>query len=132
MGQYISNVTRAAEVCSEYLCQSNGRCVRRDPRASHFLHLSHTSYRISSNRDGTFNVTGKHSQKELQLLNKRFQCHCYEGYEGEHCDSIEPTERTEDEMQADRHEEGFESSAECLGNTNLLIVLLLLFTFSCL
>lgn len=116
LGQYITNVTRAAEVCSEYLCQSNGRCVRRDPRALHFLHLSRTSYRILSNRNGTFTVTGCHSQHELQQLAGRFHCHCYEGYEGERCDSTESTP---------------ESSAEPAGNALVLVVLLVLFTFGC-
>uniref|UniRef100_A0A673HQN1 Hyaluronidase n=1 Tax=Sinocyclocheilus rhinocerous TaxID=307959 RepID=A0A673HQN1_9TELE len=82
LGQYITNVTRAAEICSDLLCQSNGRCVRRDPQAPHYLHLSRGSYRILSNRNGTFT----------------FRCHCYQGYEGERCDSIEPEETEEDNM----------------------------------
>lgn len=136
MGQYITNVTRAAEVCSEYLCQSNGRCLRRDPRAPHFLHLSRTSYRIHSNRNGTFTVTGWHSQCELQQLAERFQCHCYEGYEGEHCDSTEPThtadvEEKEKEVEEEGQDRGAESSAESVGNALVLVVLLVLFTFDC-
>lgn len=88
LGQYITNVTRAAEVCSEHLCQGNGRCVRRDPLAPHYLHLSTKSYRIRLSVDGGFTVTGWHSQHDLQLLTERFRCHCYEGHEGERCDSI--------------------------------------------
>lgn len=88
LGQYITNVTRAAEVCSDHLCQGNGRCVRRDPLAPHYLHLSARSHRIRLAADGSFSVTGWHSQHELQLLSQRFQCHCYEGHEGERCDSI--------------------------------------------
>uniref|UniRef100_A0A667YWM7 Hyaluronidase n=1 Tax=Myripristis murdjan TaxID=586833 RepID=A0A667YWM7_9TELE len=76
LGQYITNVTRAAEVCSDFLCQGNGRCVRRDPRARHYLHLSADN----------FTVSGWHSQHELQLLAERFRCHCYEGHAGEKCD----------------------------------------------
>ncbi|XP_033935735.1 hyaluronidase-4-like [Pseudochaenichthys georgianus] len=88
LGQYITNVTRAAEVCSDFLCQANGRCVRRNPLSRHYLHLSGTSYHIQPSNDGDFSVTGWHSQHELQLLTKRFRCHCYEGHEGERCDSI--------------------------------------------
>lgn len=95
LGQYITNVTRAAEVCSDFLCQSNGRCVRRDPRAPHYLHLSANSYHIEPSGDGEFAVTGWHSQRELQLLANRFRCHCYQGYGGERCDSLEPPEETE-------------------------------------
>lgn len=130
LGQYITNVTRAAEVCSEYLCQSNGRCVRRDPRAPHFLHLSRTSYRILSNRNGTFTVTGWHSQHELQQLAERFYCHCYEGYEGERCDSTEPTP-TEEEKEKEGNNQGADSSARSVGNALVLVVLLVLFTFGC-
>ncbi|XP_017569146.1 hyaluronidase-4 [Pygocentrus nattereri] len=131
LGRYITNVTRAAEVCSEFLCQSNGRCVRRDPRAAHYLHLSRTSYRILTNRNSTFTVTGWHSQHELQLLAKRFRCHCYQGYEGERCDSTEPTQEKEDEEKdKEGQEEGAESSAVCVGNAPSLVVLLVLFTFS--
>uniref|UniRef100_A0A3Q0SUB9 Hyaluronidase n=1 Tax=Amphilophus citrinellus TaxID=61819 RepID=A0A3Q0SUB9_AMPCI len=88
LGQYITNVTRAAEICSDFLCQSNGRCIRRDTHARHYLHLSADSYRIIPSGDGDFTVTGWHSQHELQLLLERFRCHCYEGHEGENCDSI--------------------------------------------
>lgn len=136
LGQYITNVTRAAEVCSEYLCQSNGRCVRKDPRAPHFLHLSRTSYRILSNRNGTFAVTGWHSQHELQQLAERFYCHCYEGYEGERCDSTESTdtadfEEKKKEVEEEEEDRGAESSAESVGNALVLVVLLVLFTFGC-
>uniref|UniRef100_A0A673NHJ3 Hyaluronidase n=1 Tax=Sinocyclocheilus rhinocerous TaxID=307959 RepID=A0A673NHJ3_9TELE len=74
LGQYITNVTQAAEICSDLLCQTNGRCVRRDPQAPHYLHLSRGNYRIL------------------------FRCHCYQGYEGERCDSIKPEETEEDNM----------------------------------
>uniref|UniRef100_A0A3Q3JLP4 Hyaluronidase n=1 Tax=Monopterus albus TaxID=43700 RepID=A0A3Q3JLP4_MONAL len=54
LGQYIINVTRAAEVCSDFLCQGNGRCVRRDPHAPHYLHLSADSYHIQASGDEDF------------------------------------------------------------------------------
>lgn len=88
LGQYITNVTRAAEVCSDFLCQGNGRCVRRDPRAPHYLHLSSDSYQIQASGDGSFAVSGWPSQHQLQLLMQRFRCHCYEGHVGGSCHSI--------------------------------------------
>lgn len=88
LGRYITNVTRAAEFCSDFLCQGNGRCVRRDPRAHHYLHLSGRSHRIRLSDDGAFAVSGGPSQQELRLLPRRFRCHCYEGHEGERCDSV--------------------------------------------
>ncbi|XP_067091514.1 hyaluronidase-4 [Osmerus mordax] len=103
LGQYITNVTRAAELCSNFLCQSNGRCIRRDPRAPHYLHLSADSYHIQPSGDGDFLVTGWHSQHELQLLAERFRCHCYEGHSGERCDSL--NEVVVEEGGADQEEE---------------------------
>nr|XP_023647903.1 hyaluronidase-4-like [Paramormyrops kingsleyae] len=88
LGQYIMNVTRAAEICSDFLCQGGGRCVRRDPHASHYLHLSSESYRIDPTGDGRFAVVGWHTDQELQQLLERFRCHCYQGYGGDHCDSL--------------------------------------------
>uniref|UniRef100_A0A673HQ29 Hyaluronidase n=1 Tax=Sinocyclocheilus rhinocerous TaxID=307959 RepID=A0A673HQ29_9TELE len=139
LGQYITNVTRAAEICSDLLCQSNGRCVRRDPQAPHYLHLSRGSYRILSNRNGTFTVTGQPSKNEWQMLADKFRCHCYQGYEGERCDSIEPEETEEDNMIKEDVEEGkkkpevdkdIQDSAVPLQNALILTVLLLLLNFS--
>ncbi|XP_028441460.1 hyaluronidase-4 isoform X2 [Perca flavescens] len=148
LGQYITNVTRAAEVCSDHLCQSNGRCVRRDPLAHHYLHLSADSYRIRASSDGDFAVTGWHSQHELQLLTERFRCHCYEGHEGERCDSInlvkedDGPRRDEDEDEQERlrtaweDEQGGrkgpegESEAPLNGSSLHLMLLMLLLNLS--
>ncbi|XP_067349187.1 hyaluronidase-4 isoform X2 [Channa argus] len=105
LGQYIMNVTRAAEVCSDFLCQGNGRCIRRDPRTSHYLHLSADSYQIRPSGEGGFAVTGWHSQHELQLLTERFRCHCYEGHEGESCDSINKVKEDDVARREDEEEE---------------------------
>ncbi|XP_053283881.1 hyaluronidase-4 [Pleuronectes platessa] len=142
LGKYIMNVTRAAEVCSDFLCQSNGRCVRRDPRARHYLHLSAKSYKISSSSNVEFAVTGWHSQHDLQLLTDRFRCHCYEGHEGETCESINKVkeddgpwrEGEEDEQERRRTEWEFEQdeqreigeSAAPPGGFSLHVMLLLL------
>uniref|UniRef100_A0A3Q3X1Z8 Hyaluronidase n=1 Tax=Mola mola TaxID=94237 RepID=A0A3Q3X1Z8_MOLML len=37
---YIANATAAAMLCSQVLCQSNGRCLRKDSDSSHYLHLN--------------------------------------------------------------------------------------------
>lgn len=105
LGRYITNVTKAAEVCSDFLCQGNGRCVRRDPLARHYLHLSAKSYRIWRSDNGDFAVTGWHSQHELQLLTERFRCHCYEGHEGERCDSINKVREDDSPWRGEEEEE---------------------------
>lgn len=148
LGQYITNVTRAAEVCSDFLCQGNGRCVRRDPLARHYLHLSTDSYRIRPSGDEDFAVTGWHSQHELQLLAERFRCHCYEGHEGERCDSInkvreddgpwgggeeedqQERRRTEWEDEQGERWEGGQSEAPLTGCSFHLMLLMLLLNAS--
>ncbi|XP_035812929.1 hyaluronidase-4 isoform X2 [Amphiprion ocellaris] len=126
LGQYITNVTRAAEVCSDFLCQGNGRCVRRDPRAPHYLHLSADTYHIHPSGEGDFTVTGWHSQHELQLLTERFRCHCYEGHEGESCDSINkvrederPWKEEKDEQERKRTAWEDEQGEMCEGTENV-------------
>ncbi|XP_055788921.1 hyaluronidase-4-like [Salvelinus fontinalis] len=134
LGQYITNVTRAAEVCSGFLCQSNGRCVRRDLHAPYYLHLSGDSYHIQPSGDGDFEVMGRHSLHELQLLAKRFHCHCYEGHAGEKCDSLNKVVAEEVEEEGgeaeDGEEEQRESAAPQTGNSFSSVVLLLLLNFS--
>ncbi|XP_061578207.1 hyaluronidase-4 [Cololabis saira] len=111
LGHYITNVTRAAEVCSDFLCQGNGRCVRRDPLAHHYLHLSADSYQIHPSGDGDFSITGWHSQHEQELLSERFRCHCYEGHEGDSCDSINKV-REDDEPWREEEEDEEEEEQE--------------------
>lgn len=118
-GEYITNVTQAAEVCSDFLCQGNGRCVRRDPHAHHYLHLSADSYQIHPSGDGDFTVNGWPSQLDLQLLTERFCCHCYEGHEGDSCDSLnkvkeddEPQRKKEKDEQEKRRAEWEDEQAE--------------------
>ncbi|XP_056455024.1 hyaluronidase-4 [Gadus chalcogrammus] len=88
LGRYIANVTHAAQVCSDFLCQSNGRCVRRDPLARHYLHLSPLSYALHPAAGGGFVAAGSPSSHDQALLAKRFRCHCYQGNAGARCDSL--------------------------------------------
>ncbi|XP_021047500.1 hyaluronidase-4 [Mus pahari] len=84
-GSYITNVTRAAEVCSRHLCRNNGRCVRKTWKAAHYLHLNPASYHIEASEDGEFIVRGRASDTDLAMMAENFICHCYEGYEGANC-----------------------------------------------
>lgn len=86
-------------------------------------------------------MTGQQSKNERQMLADKFRCHCYQGYEGERCDSIEPEETEEDNMIKEDVEEeegkkkpeddkGIQDSAVPLQNTFILTVLLLFLNFS--
>ncbi|KAM6202270.1 hyaluronidase-4-like [Rhynchocyon petersi] len=85
LGRYLVNVSRAAEVCSQRLCRSNGRCVRRRWDAPHYLHLNPTSFHVEASEDGDLTVTGSASETDLRALAERFSCHCYQGYGGADC-----------------------------------------------
>ncbi|KAJ7997680.1 hypothetical protein DPEC_G00214650 [Dallia pectoralis] len=130
LGQYITNVTRAAEVCSDFLCQSNGRCVRRNLHAPHYLHLSGDTYKIKPSGDGSFVVSGRPSESELELLVKRFRCHCYEGHAGTNCDRLNKVEPETEEGDVEREEEDrCASAAESTRNNLRLVVVLPLLNF---
>ncbi|KAF3819314.1 hypothetical protein GH733_013464 [Mirounga leonina] len=85
LGSYIVNVTRAAEVCSLHLCRRNGRCIRKVWKAPDYLHLNPASYHIEASADGEFIVKGKASDTDLEAMEEKFSCHCYQGYEGADC-----------------------------------------------
>ncbi|XP_029103328.1 hyaluronidase-4-like [Scleropages formosus] len=103
LGHYVTNVTRAAELCSHHLCRSNGRCARREPRAPHYLHLSADAHRIEALGGGTFSVIGRHSRRELRLLAERFRCRCYQGYGGDRCDGLETPKQKENSAPGSRN-----------------------------
>ncbi|XP_043944699.1 hyaluronidase-4-like isoform X2 [Protopterus annectens] len=85
LGHYITNVTKATEVCSHNICHSNGRCVRRNSQEPDYLHLNPESFTISRSRGDDFIVTGEPSQTDLELMATKFVCHCYQGYNGQNC-----------------------------------------------
>ncbi|KAJ3596275.1 hypothetical protein NHX12_002684 [Muraenolepis orangiensis] len=98
LGRYIANVTHAAEVCSDFLCHNNGRCVRREPLGLHFLHLSPRSFSLLPAPQGGFTAVGRASSRDLALLSKRFHCHCYRGYMGAHCEEGQEEQEEQEEV----------------------------------
>ncbi|XP_077373897.1 hyaluronidase-4-like [Festucalex cinctus] len=148
LGQYITNVTRAAESCSHFLCQNNGRCVRRNPGARHYLHLRAASYKIRPAAEGDgggFAVSGQHSPADLRQLREHFRCHCYEGYQGERCDNANEVREDDDggggedekerrrteweDEQRMQAEEGRSRASPALSRAGLLTLAILLLNF---
>lgn len=91
-------------------------------------------------------MSGWPSPHDLQLLTDRFRCHCYEGHEGESCDSInkvkeddtgwreeeedeQERKRTEWEDEQDEHWEGQDSAAlvNVCSRTQMVLMILLYF-----
>ncbi|CAL9704768.1 unnamed protein product [Knipowitschia caucasica] len=84
LGSYLLNVSTAAEVCSESLCKSRGRCLRKRPDQDVYLHLDSSSHSIIS-LSGQLKVRGAVGKAELTHFRTHFHCQCYTGYTGEGC-----------------------------------------------
>lgn len=85
---YIVNVSWATQYCSWTQCHGHGRCVRRNPSASTFLHLSPSSFRLVPGRtpsEPQLRPEGELSEDDLSYLQMHFRCHCYLGWGGEQC-----------------------------------------------
>lgn len=84
LGRYLLNVSSSAEQCSDMLCHSHGRCLRRQPDTDTYLHLNPSSHSITL-QDRRWKVIGKAGRTELADFRTHFQCQCYSGYRGEGC-----------------------------------------------
>ncbi|KAK2862072.1 hypothetical protein Q5P01_001605 [Channa striata] len=78
LGRYLLNVSTAAEQCSQELCKSHGRCLRKEQDSDVYLHLSPSTHSIIS-QEGQLKVTRLPS-KTQSFFPKHFQCQCYSGY----------------------------------------------------
>ncbi|XP_075994502.1 hyaluronidase PH-20-like [Genypterus blacodes] len=75
---YITNVTAAATLCSNVLCQGNGRCVRKRYDSAHYLHLNPAHFRILR-ADRKYLAVGLPSHADLDLWADGFTCQCFAG-----------------------------------------------------
>lgn len=78
LNSYIANVTAAAMLCSEVLCQGNGRCVRKNYDSTHYLHLNSAHFNIQQ-LDGQYVANGRPARADLDAWAENFTCHCYAG-----------------------------------------------------
>uniref|UniRef100_A0A8D0DD85 Hyaluronidase n=1 Tax=Sander lucioperca TaxID=283035 RepID=A0A8D0DD85_SANLU len=75
---YIANVTAAAMLCSEVLCQKKGRCVRKNYNSTHYLHLNPAHFSIIRS-DRKYVAIGLPSNADLDAWGENFTCQCYAG-----------------------------------------------------
>uniref|UniRef100_A0ACB8EIM9 Uncharacterized protein n=1 Tax=Sphaerodactylus townsendi TaxID=933632 RepID=A0ACB8EIM9_9SAUR len=90
LGPYIVNVTTATKLCSQFLCNNRGRCIRRRMDSDTYLHLNPHSFQIRANTDGNqtrLSVMGGLSHQQKNKMRQEFTCHCYQGWKGESCHS---------------------------------------------
>ncbi|TKS90890.1 Hyaluronidase PH-20 [Collichthys lucidus] len=78
LNPYITNVTVAARLCSTFLCQGNGRCVRKNYDTNHYLHLNPENFRILHVQN-RYLVLGRPTLADLKAFSRRFTCQCYKG-----------------------------------------------------
>nr|XP_057942937.1 hyaluronidase PH-20-like [Doryrhamphus excisus] len=78
LSPYVANVTAAAMLCSQALCQGRGRCIRRSFNSSHYLHLDPAHFSIMRS-DGKYVAVGLPSDDNLRGWARNFACQCYAG-----------------------------------------------------
>ncbi|XP_062300212.1 hyaluronidase PH-20-like [Scomber scombrus] len=78
LNPYITNVTAAAQLCSNFLCQGNGRCVRKNYNSSHYLQLNPENFKVIHVQN-RYLVLGRPTFADLKTFSKRFTCQCYKG-----------------------------------------------------
>ncbi|NXG80975.1 HYALP Hyaluronidase, partial [Baryphthengus martii] len=87
---YLINVTMAARICSQVLCQDSGACARKKWNSSDYLHLNPENIVIQMTKDGKYTLQGQPAFQDLQTFIEKFDCHCYAGH------SCEPREDIND------------------------------------
>lgn len=86
LGHYAANVTTAAKLCSQSLCNNNGRCVRKIPESSSYLHMPESSSKKHVlGKSLRFTISPASKLKMIKDLKDGFVCHCYHGWHGESC-----------------------------------------------
>ncbi|XP_038562576.1 hyaluronidase-5-like [Micropterus salmoides] len=75
---YIANVTAAAMLCSQALCQGKGRCVRKNYESGHYLHLNPAYFTILRT-DRNYVAIGLPSASDMEAWAENFTCQCYAG-----------------------------------------------------
>lgn len=102
LGRYIVNVTEAAFLCSQTVCSSRGRCVRRDPSGTAYLHLDPAAWFIVPRAGLPGPVTAgpsyvahrrlRTAEDETRGFTASFRCQCFPGWEGDQCQKPVPVE----------------------------------------
>ncbi|XP_032761136.1 LOW QUALITY PROTEIN: hyaluronidase-5-like [Rattus rattus] len=77
LNPYIINVTLAAKMCSQTLCQNQGICSRKDWNSNDYLHLSPRNFQIHFIKHGKYEIIGSPTLDDLQYFSKNFRCSCF-------------------------------------------------------
>lgn len=87
LGHYIVNVTASADLCSQSLCSSRGRCVRRENKKG-FLHLDPFRFAIDLQAGRPWLVAQSlEFIDDASRLAEEFSCQCYDEWQGPRCNT---------------------------------------------
>lgn len=73
---YIINVTLAAKMCSQTLCNHQGVCTRKDENSNHYIQLNPENLEIIL-KNRKFEVVGNPTVDDLKYFSEHFKCTCY-------------------------------------------------------
>lgn len=89
LNPYIINVTLAAKMCSQTLCQDQGICSRKNWNSDDYLHLSPQNFHIQFLKSGKYVIRGSPTLDDLQYFSKNFHCSCYANLNCKERDDLE-------------------------------------------
>ncbi|XP_049635909.1 hyaluronidase PH-20-like, partial [Suncus etruscus] len=77
LNPYLLNVSLAAKMCSQVLCQGQGICIRKNRNSADYLHLNPDTFKIEVGEDKEYQVHGKPTDADLKKFTEKFDCSCY-------------------------------------------------------
>ncbi|XP_054985141.1 hyaluronidase PH-20-like [Sorex araneus] len=92
LSPYLINVTLAAKMCQQALCQDRGFCIRKDWNSNDYLHLNPKNFVIKFAYCDKFIVYGKPSIQDLQQFSDKFDCTCFANVTCKKNDEVENVE----------------------------------------
>ncbi|XP_061583325.1 hyaluronidase-2 [Cololabis saira] len=115
LSRYLLNVSTAAELCSQALCGSHGRCLRKNSDSDVYLHLNPLTHSITR-QNGVLSVTGELGKTDGMQYQAAFQCQCYSGFQGDSCEQTDPL-----------HQRGSAAQARASGLPCVILLIVLMF-----
>nr|QKV49747.1 PH-20 hyaluronidase [Blarina brevicauda] len=77
LNPYLLNVTLAAKLCSQVLCQDQGICIRKNWNSSDYLHLNPEHFRIGNGVLNKYEVHRNATVPDMEEFATSFECICY-------------------------------------------------------
>ncbi|XP_059113422.1 hyaluronidase PH-20-like [Peromyscus eremicus] len=92
LNPYIINVTLAAKMCSQTLCEEKGACSRKNESSDVYLHLNPSHLSIELMNNGKYEIRGNPTVGDLEYFYEHFQCSCFSNMNCKENSEIEDVE----------------------------------------